>query len=72
MLIDCKEEGDVKYRNIFSTVKSIYREHGFFKGFFKGLTPRILSNSPSCAISWVTYEIVKQTLVEKYNSNNNK
>lgn len=62
---------EVKYKNIFSTVKAIYTESGFVKGFFRGLTPRILSNSPSCAISWGTYEIVKHFLSDKFSSNNN-
>jgi Mitochondrial carrier protein len=61
---DCMEP-EIKYKNIFSTVKQVYREHGFFNGFFRGLTPRILSNSPSCAISWGTYEIVKHLMLTK-------
>lgn len=56
---ECIPDKDVKYRSIMSTVKYIYRQDGFFKGFFKGLTPRIINNSPSCAISWGTYEIIK-------------
>jgi hypothetical protein len=63
---------EVKYKNIFSTMKAIYTESGFVKGFFRGLTPRILSNSPSCAISWGTYEIVKHFLSNKFSINNNK
>lgn len=64
---------EVKYKNIFSTMKAIYQENGFVKGFFRGLTPRILSNSPSCAISWGTYEIVKHFLNIKINkASNNK
>jgi hypothetical protein len=59
---DCQPDQGVKYKNILSTMKIIYNENGFFKGFFKGLTPRILSNSPSCAISWGTYEFIKHML----------
>ncbi len=61
---------EVKYKSIVSTMKAIYRENGFFKGFFRGLTPRVLSNSPSCAISWGTYEIVKHFLSNKFKNNN--
>ncbi len=61
---------EIKYKNIFSTMQAIYKENGFFKGFFRGLTPRILSNSPSCAISWGTYEIVKHFINEKMNYKN--
>jgi hypothetical protein len=60
---DCTGEPPIKYKNILSTVKYIYRDDGFFKGFFKGLSPRILSNAPSCAISWGTYEIIKNLLL---------
>jgi solute carrier family 25 (mitochondrial iron transporter), member 28/37 len=31
-------------------------------GFFRGLTPRILSHTPAVAISWTTYETAKQYL----------
>lgn len=34
------------------------------KGFFKGLTPRIMSNSPACAISWGTYEVCKFFMIK--------
>lgn len=67
--IDCKSETQIKYKNIFSTVRLIYKEDGFFKGFFKGLTPQLMRNSPSCAISWVTYEMVKHFLLKKINKN---
>jgi hypothetical protein len=58
---ECTGE-NVKYKNIWSTFKYIYRQDGFFRGFFKGLTPRIIHNSPSCAISWGTYEFIKHII----------
>ena len=64
-------ETEIKYKNIASTVKKIYMESGILKGFFKGLTPRVLSNSPACAISWGTYEIVKYSLIKNIVPNNN-
>jgi hypothetical protein len=67
--IDCKSDNQIKYKNIFSTIRLIYKEDGFFKGFFKGLTPQLMRNSPSCAISWVTYEMVKHFLLKKINKN---
>lgn len=62
---DCQTEPNLKYKNIFSTSRIIYKEDGFLKGFFKGVTPRMISNAPSCAISWGTYEIVKHFLSNK-------
>ena len=67
--IDCRSDNQIKYKNIFSTIRLIYKEDGFFKGFFKGLTPQLMRNSPSCAISWVTYEMVKHFLIKKINKN---
>lgn len=63
---DCSTtEPKIKYKDISSTIKYIYRENGFIKGFFKGLTPRVMSNSPACAISWGTYEVIKHILSPK-------
>lgn len=62
---ECNTEPTIKYKNILSTMKMIHREDGFFRGFFKGLTPRIISNAPSCAISWGTYEMIKHFLSKK-------
>jgi len=55
----------IKYRSIHQTAKLIFNEHGFFKGFYRGLIPRILFNSPSCAISWCSYEVMKHILTQK-------
>jgi solute carrier family 25 iron transporter 28/37 len=65
LINDTNKEPSIKYKDIISTAKIILQEDGFSKGFFKGVTPRILSNSPSCAISWGTYEIVKHLLSQK-------
>jgi len=69
-LFNEKEGSSVKYKNIHQTVISIYKDDGFRKGFFKGIGPRILFNSPSCAISWASYEFMKHGffMLEKYNS----
>lgn len=39
----------------------IYRTEGT-AGFFRGLTPRVLSHTPAVAISWTTYETAKKYL----------
>ena len=64
--IDCNSNNEpkIKYKNILSTIKIIYYENGF-KGFFKGIMPRVFSSAPSCAISWGTYEAVKHLLSKK-------
>jgi len=45
-------------RGIWNAVKTIYRMAGF-RGFFNGLTPRVLYQAPSTAISWSVYEFFK-------------
>lgn len=41
----------------------IYQTEGSV-GFFRGLTPRILSHTPAVAISWTTYETAKRYLLQ--------
>lgn len=43
----------------------IYRQEGT-AGFFRGMTPRILSHTPAVAISWTTYETFKQYLQQHF------
>ena len=40
----------------------IYRDDGF-KGFLRGMTPRMLLHAPAVAISWTAYETMKDLLV---------
>ena len=43
----------------------IYQQEGP-AGFFKGVTPRILSHTPAVAISWTTYETLKRYLQQHF------
>ena len=43
----------------------IYRQEGP-SGFFRGMTPRILSHTPAVAISWTTYETFKKYLQQHF------
>jgi len=54
-------EPQIKYRDILSTVKTIFREEGF-RGFVKGVVPRIVAQAPASAISWTAYEMMKKML----------
>ena len=62
-----KEEDSnlVKYKNIKQTILSIYKSEGIWKGFYRGVWARMLFNSPSCAISWSSYEFMKYFLGSK-------
>lgn len=56
---------NIKYKDVISTAKIIYREHGFVKGFLRGMLARVLCNAPSCAISWGTYEMMKHNFLKR-------
>ncbi|CCH42965.1 Mitochondrial RNA-splicing protein MRS4 [Wickerhamomyces ciferrii] len=55
---------DVRIQNtnsLYGGAKIIYQLDGF-KGFWKGIKPRIISNVPSTAICWTAYEMAKYYL----------
>lgn len=53
----------VKYPNALCAVKIIRKEEGI-KGFYKGLSLRLTTQSLSTAISWTTYEYFKSFLIK--------
>lgn len=53
---------DVKYKDIISTTKRIFREEGVL-GFTRGAAPRAILSSISTALSWASYELIKGMLV---------
>lgn len=46
--------------------KAIFHVHGW-KGFWRGLKPRIIANMPATAISWTAYECAKHFLIKNKN-----
>ena len=59
-----KDPNKIKYKDIASTMKTIITEEGF-KGFTKGMLPRIMGQAPSAAVSWATYDTIKNLNVKK-------
>ena len=59
-----KEKNKIKYIDVASTVKTMFKEEGF-KGFTKGLLPRIMGQAPSAAVSWATYDTIQNFLLKK-------
>eukprot|EP01016_Furgasonia_blochmanni_P019624 TRINITY_DN2193_c0_g2_i1.p1 TRINITY_DN2193_c0_g2~~TRINITY_DN2193_c0_g2_i1.p1 ORF type:complete len:394 (+),score=18.81 TRINITY_DN2193_c0_g2_i1:161-1342(+) len=59
--MDPQSKYAIKYKGVLHAVETIYKEEGM-KGFTKGVGPRIFSQAPSAAISWATYESVKNFL----------
>ena len=55
----------VRHKTWLQAARTIAQEEGA-AGFTRGLVPRILSHTPAVAISWTTYEMAKQTLMQHY------
>ncbi|CCE61980.1 hypothetical protein TPHA_0B03080 [Tetrapisispora phaffii CBS 4417] len=54
----------MKKANTFrKAADAIYHVHGW-KGFLRGIKPRIIANVPATAISWTAYECAKHFLME--------
>lgn len=50
-----------KYKGAWDAVQRISAEEGS-RAFFKGFNPRLLLHMPAAAISWTTYEMIKELL----------
>lgn len=59
-----KDGNKIKYKDVPSTIKTMFREEGL-KGFTKGLLPRIMGQAPSAAVSWAAYDTIKNFLLKK-------
>ncbi len=57
----CENKNYIKYPNAICAYKIIRKEEGF-RGFFKGLSMRMTTQSLSCAMSWSIYEYFKKVL----------
>lgn len=56
----------IKYKNAINTVKIIKAEEGI-RGFYKGLSSKMVGQSISTAISWSVYEFFKNMMLNKSN-----
>lgn len=45
-----------------NTLKLIYKENGVLKGLYRGMSINYLRAIPMVAVSFATYEMMKQTL----------
>ena len=50
------------HHNWRDAVRFLWETEGF-RGFWRGMVPRVLSHTPAVAISWTTYETAKHLLV---------
>lgn len=51
----------LKYRNVMETFRNILRREGA-RGFMRGVSTRVMMCTPSAAISWGTYETLKNLI----------
>ena len=58
------KDGSKRYTDLRATFKHIYKTEGAI-AFSKGILPRMSINVPSTALSWGTYELVKNLLVTR-------
>lgn len=47
---------------MWSTLKLIYSENGVVRGLYRGMSINYLRATPMVAVSFATYEMMKQTL----------
>lgn len=52
-----------QYSSIWDAVKVIVANEGL-RGLFKGIVPNLLKVAPSMASSWLSFELVRDYLVE--------
>ena len=53
-----KVETSPKYNGLVDAFLSIVKEEGY-RGMFRGIAPRLLTHTPSVAVSWTVYEVMK-------------
>ncbi len=61
------EHTRLRYKGILDAARQIHLAEGY-AGFFRGMVPRLLVHTPSVAISWTTYETVKEFLRTNWGS----
>jgi solute carrier family 25 folate transporter 32 len=54
-----------KYNGIMGSARKIFKEEGY-RGFYRGLTPSLLTVPMFGAIYWVSYDYLKQAIEMKY------
>ncbi|RSH94712.1 hypothetical protein EHS25_004517 [Saitozyma podzolica] len=52
-----------QYNGAVDCITKICKAEGFWKGMYRGLTPNIIKVAPSIAVSFYTFETVRDTLV---------
>ncbi|KDO34327.1 hypothetical protein SPRG_01462 [Saprolegnia parasitica CBS 223.65] len=51
----------LQYRGLLDAMLQIYKQEGV-KAFFRGVGPRVCVHAPSVAVSWTTFEVLKNVI----------
>ena len=66
--VKTRQQGDTsippRYTSMSSTYAKIFRQEGFRKGLYSGVTPAFLGSFPGTIIFFGTYECTKRQLIE--------
>lgn len=66
--VKTRQQGDPsfppKYTFMTSSYATIYRQEGFFRGLYGGVTPALLGSFPGTVIFFGTYEFTKRWLLD--------
>jgi hypothetical protein len=66
--VKTRQQGDPsfppKYTSMTSSYATIYRQEGFFRGLYGGVTPALLGSFPGTVIFFGTYEFTKRWMLD--------
>ena len=62
MLHDASPAGSQRYRSFLHATRSIYAEHGFWRGFFCGLEPAVIKGAATNCIRFPTFGAIKRSM----------
>ncbi|GFF43367.1 uncharacterized mitochondrial carrier YMR166C [Aspergillus udagawae] len=66
--VKTRQQGDPtfppKYTSMTSSYATIYRQEGFFRGLYGGVTPALLGSFPGTVIFFGTYEFTKRRMLD--------
>ncbi|OQS00115.1 mitoferrin [Thraustotheca clavata] len=61
IMLQAEKRMPFQYRGLLDAMFQIYKQEGI-KAFFRGVGPRVCVHAPSVAVSWTTFEVLKNVL----------
>lgn len=67
--VKTRQQGDPnippKYTSMMSSYATIYRQEGFLRGLYGGVTPALIGSFPGTIIFFGVYEFMKRQLIDR-------